>query len=319
MNLAFSGFNNGTGSGNGTSADATIDALSSNTWEMGYCRFANTYTATKLGAGDGSRVHHCYFDATAGTFGAFLGTNHIFEDNEFRDCSGDDGQKFVGTTGIRFRHNYCHGNVRSACWFDTDNTEAVVEWNHFEDATDIDTLGGMGACCFEANTYVANGGGAKISSATKNTVRYNRFRNNDRHALGVYHSSWTEVYGNTFSLDTELDSNVGTIDLQDNAPLKGFGICELKNNWIHNNFVVQTASNRKAVRLNTGPNITDDTPYLTNTMNNSFDYNVYDLASTSHAAFLWVNTPNKTFTQWQAVPQGSNGGGAFQDIHGSEQ
>jgi parallel beta-helix repeat protein len=72
-------------------------------------------------------IHH----NTKGGYDAYRVVNVIFEHNEIAYNGGE--QKIVGATDVTFRRNFVHHNTGDGVWYDTDNTQAVVEENRVED------------------------------------------------------------------------------------------------------------------------------------------------------------------------------------------
>ncbi|MGH2373013.1 MAG: hypothetical protein ACRDIC_05985 [bacterium] len=322
MNGKFDGFNAGTGSGIGNSTDVVIDWNQSNNWEIGYCEFNNTWYGVSVGQGGGfADVHDCLFNNIGGAVSAFQGRDVTFRDNKFGPVCGDPGSvggtKFVGTRRTQWIHNYCLNGVRGGVWFDTANSEALVEWNKIEGTGSASPMGGV---AFEANRWVdglvtGNDQGTKIliSNGMYNTCRYNYFLNNLDVGLHVLHSSGTVVGGNVFSNDVVNQPNIGSIAIEFDGNLTvnqgGFVMhLDIEQNHFSDNKITQNLTGRKAVTLSIS-NVADTVPYFTNTKDNSFDFNTYDvLDPVSTLAFAWNG--NKTFAQWQGIPQDA-GGSAF--------
>jgi parallel beta-helix repeat protein len=290
MNGKFVGFN-----------DAFINSTGSTGWEVAYCELdgndVTTYGTNVVKWVHHNKVHRLRGDAWA----SYQLVDGIIEDNEYgpsmTSAIGGQGNKIVQTVRMKYRHNWIHDigptttDVSDGIWLDFKNWDAIVEWNLVADCA------GYGIN-LEAN-YQAN-------DSFTNTLRYNTVRNSGLSGINLSGSSHTNIYQNVFSNnslvsgsgETSMGINQGQIDSQG---------AELKENYVHHNQITtKNPTSLWAARLYIDATITDPTPYRDNTKHNNWDYNSYDVPSPTGNYWRW-DTTNKTFAQWQALPQDVNG------------
>jgi parallel beta-helix repeat protein len=276
---------------------AILDSLFSLNWEVAYCELDGndvtpdpTRTVKWL---HHNKIHHVRDNA----WNAFQVVDAVYEDNELGPSHafgiGGGGNKLTQSVRPKFRHNWIHDVKSSAVWLDYKNWDAILEWNLIENNDEYGIE-------LEAN-YQSN-------DVFRNRVRYNLVRNNGFTGIALFGSSHTDIYENDL-FHNSLVSGAGEIDLGINQSQKDTQDAELKENYIHDNTITTVdplPSGLYAGRLFIDASITDPTPYSSNTKNNNWNFNTYDVPNPAATCFSWAGI-NKTFAQWQAVPQDVNG------------
>lgn len=194
-------------------------------------------------------------------------------------------QKFIyGTLNVfnqdlTIARNFVHHNVGNGLWIDGDGAGSVIENNTVEDngAAGIDIEQGNGVIV-RNNTVRRQLGGegiyitiSKDTSITGNTVE-----------------------GNAFGIGLFLDFS----SLPPASPSLPWSQ-DLSGNVITGNIVRASTGQYLGMLTFTGSG--DKTPYTSNSKNNQWSNNTYFAPNTTGTWFSWDG--NKTFTQWQALPQ----------------
>ena len=195
-------------------------------------------------------------------------------------------QKFIyGTTDEESQNytitgNYVHHNVKDGLWIDGDGAGSVVANN---------------ICTDNGRT------GITIEIATTVTVQNNLVERNAEEGILISASrsvtcTGNVLRGNLFGINLFLhfarlaeEYPFWTIDLRDNV---------ITGNEVH----VPTGGDGGYLSFFGAG---DQSPYLTNAKNNQFQSNTYYAPTTTGTWFYWDG--DKTFTQWQALPQDSLG------------
>lgn len=270
--------------------------LTATRWTVDHCEitgFRNGVSTGTYGVVTNNWVHHnigIYNDPTAAnrgggyTFNSSIGT--IVRNNDF-SYNGQE-QKFIyGTTNepsqsYTISGNYVHHNRGAGLWIDGDGANSVMDNNVVDDN---------------------DGPGIVIEIATTVLVRSNTVRRSGEEGILISASRSTTVTGNT--LDGNAFGIAYFLDFARLAETYAFWTVELTNNLVSANSVtVPSGSSKYGGRL-TFFGAGDQTPYLNNTRNNNFQSNTYYAPNTTGTFFTWGT--DKTFTQWQALPQDSLG------------
>ena len=195
-------------------------------------------------------------------------------------------QKFIyGTHGepnrdLTIANNWVHHNEKDGLWIDGDGAGSVMENNLCED---------------NGRTGITVEIGASV------VVRNNTVRRSGEEGILISASRDTTVTGNTLE-----DNQFGIglfLDFGRLAESYPFWTVDLSGNTIANNRVTVSAGQLAALLTFVGTG--DRTPYLTNTKKNQFQGDAYSAPSTTGNWFVWNG--NKTFAQWQAIPQDATG------------
>lgn len=238
-------------------------------------------------------IHHCLHDPANGDpayrGGGFISgtgaTNLLLEDNQFA-YNGPENKLLEGGNTI-FRRNYCH-DTYNGIWFDGENSNCEISNNRFVDIT------------LEAMFYeISMTGHIFNNSATRAQT-----------GMFLSTSKQTEIYSNTFT-----DCWRG-ITCFFNCPAAGGGgiVFDLADNTIHDNLIYVPASpasayasafNHGGTWATTGPYT--EAAYNTNAKNNNWSHNSYFLPDLTSGWFLWDASGNRTWSQWQALPQDATG------------
>lgn len=321
MNLTFDGFNAGTGSGIGNSTDQVLFNFSSDRWEVAYCNFLNTYYAANFATSSNCSLHHCNMHDIGAALAGFRGRDHSFTDNilgpNIGDATSTGGTKFVATQRIQFAHNECNGGVRCGVWFDTSCSETLIEWNNIHGTGSGSPMGSvvMEVCEWIDGTVTGNDTATEITQQTSNIIRNNWIHNNMNNGINILNSPQTYAYYNVLSGNLTGSGQSEILMRRDGNTTTTHGAFtmhyDLHDVLLHHNQITPLDSTKKTIYLDI-LNTSDTSPYYTNIKNLNVDYDIYaGLASSS--SFVWNG--NKTFAQWQTVPQGPNGSAATQDYH----
>jgi parallel beta-helix repeat protein len=327
MNGTFSGFTN------------VVRNTAAAGWEVAYCDFASATSQCIYVHGSLATpqiwLHHSKFHDTGNpiemghtSVQARLdqGTDGpLIEDCEFTALTGSDAFKIgVGSVGAIVRHCWSHDFAGRGFWFDYDNFDNVIEWCLIEDHTGADGMG----IEFEANRGThGNLFGDTDPQGPGNIARYNYIRNNDHVGISIQGSSDMQIYGNYFYRNQPVNQTGiadGEIQLYVNGhhtgpASAGHQRSDLAGNLIHNNYIEITPTiGGHGAKRGVGLVVTVDasylpseTPYVSNTKGNDFsadDYKLNRVASSSDL-FYWDEggAGNKTWAQWQAIPQDADG------------
>lgn len=216
------------------------------------------------------------------TFNSSIGMKFINNEVAY---NGQEQKWIYGTLNepsqdLTITDNYFHRNVKDGLWIDGDGARSIVERN---------------LCEYNGRT------GITIEIATTITVRNNTVRRSVEEGILISASRDSLIVGNT------VEDNAGGIALfLDFARLSEsypFWTVDLTGNTIRDNRVATSTGQKTALLTFTGTG--DQTPYLNNTKNNNYQTNSYFAPDTSSTWFTWNG--NKTFAQWQALPQDSSG------------
>jgi Right handed beta helix region len=319
MNGSFTGFR------------GTLDGRSSSGWEIAYCDFTDTNNPDNLwkavnpgqNAVPKTFIHHCkFFDVFNPIWGYQIFGGMTIEDCEFTTiAAGPDSTNkwLVGSSNCTMSHCWLHDNSNEGTWVDYGNFNITIEW------CEINNNGNAGIF-WEANP--ATYGGQPSGSGPGNTCRYNYIHDNAHDAIKVHACAGMEIYGNylyrnqtaaqTGLPDAEVAFYINNFQF---APDPGGQASDLRNNNVHNNYIEVTptigghAAKRGAIlRVDTGASLTSVTPWVTNTKLNNWSDNYYKFnrALTSTDLMGWVlahqTFTNKTWAQWQALPQDATSG-----------
>jgi parallel beta-helix repeat protein len=254
----------------------------SDRWTIEY----NEITANQLGVAvpnnsliRNNNIHH----NTSGGYSAWKIVNTVFEGNEI--AYNGTTHKVVGSTAVTFRSNFVHHNENDGIFYDSENTNAIIEGNRVED-------NGRTGIFFEVSS------GAVIRN---NTVS----RSGD---TGIFISTAknTETYGNT------LQDNFRAIQYFLNCSAVGGGTLsyDLSNNSAHDNIVrVGTTSGAFANGFGylSSCSSTQVAPYLNGSKNLTFTRNTYYVPSLTTKYWLWGLGSLKLWNEWQALGQDTAG------------
>jgi hypothetical protein len=300
MNITFVGFTK------------QVDCAASGGWEVGYCDLS-AYVGTSSSGGaiwayqqtatPGVWVHHCKIHDSSNSVKLQDSTSGVLvEDCEIYNITGSDSWKpCLGTTGVVLRHNYIHSmdaaNSARGIWYDFHNYGGTVEWN--------DISGADVGIEMEANPGSVQGGAGNI-------VRYNYVHGCNHHGIRLHGSSDHQVYGN-FVGPNQQAAQVGIVDAEISMYINAGHFSQgsdLLNNTFNDNFVStpNSGANKRGASLfvQAGTGQPDPTPYTNGTKNNQFLRNQYHVG-TLLGSNTWYWNANKTFAQWQAVPQDAAG------------
>ncbi len=331
MNGSFTGFR------------STLSFTATGGFEAAYCNFTNENTggldsqgSIHIGANPATPVayvHHNKFHATGNPF--HLYQNHTgarIEDNEFTGITptGASGAFKLATDAfyIQFGHNWIHditGATDRGLWLDFWLAGCVIEWNMFDTVgvgIEIEACPGtLGLSDLGSNPpWIGN---HPTDITTK--IRRNYVRNCRHGALFIAGSSECEIYENYLyrnqtAQQVGIESEIELLETDQHFRAIGNGDgqgTDTRNNSIHNNYVeIQpTIAGHQPKRggglqVITGTALTDVTPWTSNAKNNRWDNNSYVLnrAVGSADTFYWQG--NKSWAQWQALPQDANSGAA---------
>lgn len=271
--------------------------LSASGWTVDHCEVAFNLRGVSLGfSGNYTNnfIHHNVGDDSSpnpalrgGGYGTSNGMNSQFVNNEV-SFNGSE-QKFLGSPvsagnnhNIYIANNYVHDNHADGIWIDGDGQGTVIENNICED----------------------NGRtGITAEIAVQITIRNNQV---NRNVSGIYLtiSRNCEVANNT------LQNNISGLELFLDCSAVGSlpWNPDLANNNIHNNDVTVPAGsgNRAAIFTVASGSNSCQAPYVGDprVKGNIFNFNTYRVVGS--AIWTWGGV-NKTWLQWQALPQDVNG------------
>jgi len=249
-------------------------------WTVEYNEIASSKNLGIVFPGDSIVRNNYIHDNTYGGYMADYSHRATLEANEI--ANNGTQQKVSESDGVTFRNNYVHNNVGAGIWFDSDNTNTLIEGNRLED-------NGSNSIWFEI------GSGA--------TIRNNTIRRSGDTAIFISTSKNADVYGNT------LDSNFRGITYFLNCPSVGGGLIsfDLANNSSHDNSItVGTQTYPLASAFNfSNCSTTQVAPYLNGQKNLTFTNNSYKVPSTNGQYWYWSDF--KYWSQWQGLPQDASG------------
>jgi parallel beta-helix repeat protein len=217
-------------------------------------------------------IHHNSY----GGYMADYASNSTLENNEI--AYNGSQQKVSESANVTFRNNFVHHNAGAAIWYDSDNTNALVEGNRVEDNGSI-------GIWFEIGSGII--------------VRNNTVRRNGYTGVFISTSKNGEIYNNT------LENNFREITYFVRCASVGLGAIsfDLANNAAHDNTItVGTQTYALASVFNYSDcTSTQVAPYMSGSKNLTFSRNTYHVPSTSGPYWYWVDF--KSWTQWLALPQ----------------
>jgi parallel beta-helix repeat protein len=192
------------------------------------------------------------------------------------------GTRTIFNRNLYIANNFYHHNVGNGIWIDTDGDGSIIEDNIVEDngAAGIDIEQTVNVIV-RNNTVrrQANGEGiyvtiTKESTVTGNVCEYNLF------GIGLF-LDYASLYpaSELFAWNQDLSDNT------------------ISGNIIR----VLDGQHASALTAVGG----DTTPYYTNARNNNWSENTYIVPNPASAYWVWNG--NKTFAQWQAIPQDVSG------------
>jgi hypothetical protein len=311
----------------------TFTCGSSSGWEMAY----NDFTAENHVSGSGvikapgqqsapvHQVHHNKFHGTDSPINVLDSrAGMLIADNEFTNMTGSEPFKVaLDSWNVTMRHNWVHditGDEDRGMWFDFWNAGVLIEWNLIESV-------GVGIE-MEANPGRVglnnpDGKWLTLPPFTNppnpfNTIRYNYIRTSRHQGIRLHGSADHDIYMNTLEhnhqgIQTGLpDAEVALYINQHHLdPLASGGQgSDLKDNTVRYNHVTPMNSgvNVRAGSLvvQGGGGQPDPTPYVNNTKNNVWNHQDYHLGTLLNDSAIFNWNANKSWTQWQAVPQDVN-------------
>jgi len=211
--------------------------------------------------------------------------NEIAFNNYKKEVSpswGGGGAKWVLTRNLVVRGNYSHDNYGPGLWTDIDNENVLYEGNRVEDNFHAGIKHEISyAAVIRNNTLKGNGFG--ISNDVKGG------------GILIANSPNVEVYGNTVVGNNQGIGAVQHDRYDEPADWKAQGEFELKNLYVHDNYV-QT-SGQTGIFVASGPY--GDKPLTS--WNNRFDHNTYVVAGIS-TPFRWGND-KIGIDEWQSHGQ----------------
>jgi len=200
---------------------------------------------------------------------------------------GGGGTKWVKTRNLVVRGNFSHHNHGPGLWTDIDNDGVLYEGNRVED-----------------NYHAGIKHEISYSAVIRNnTLKRNGFGNpNDVKGAGILvaNSPNVEVYGNTLVGNSHGIGAVQHDRYGDPADWKSLGEFELKNLYVHDNYIEQPAG-QTGFFVAAGPH--GDKPLTS--WNNRFQNNTYKLG-TNPQPFRWQYSLI-TAAQWKAHGQDTTG------------
>lgn len=271
--------------------------LSAENWTVYRCEIHHFVTGISVGTGgiiSHNFIHHNVGDSESSnpalrggglSQNSAEGTQIIYNEvsyNGFEQKCGAFGSDRVNRD-VYVAHNFFHHNLGNGIWIDTYGDGTIIENNLIED----------------------NGGvGIDIEQTTGVIVRNNTVR---RHANGE--GIYVTVTRDSMVTGNVCEDNLYGIGLRlDYASLYPASELfpwnqDLTNNTISGNTISVFDGQHASWLTVVGG---DTTPYDSNARNNQFVDNIYIVPNPVAAYWRWVSA-NKTFAQWQAVPQDTGG------------
>ena len=218
-------------------------------------------------------IHHNSYSGYMGERSSFS----TFENNEIAYNGWD--QKVSESASVTFRNNFVHHNAGGGIWYDSDNTNALVEGNLVED-------NGSSGIWFEIGSGVI--------------IHDNIVRRSGDTAVFISTSKNAEIYNNT------LEDNFRGITFFVNCPSVGAGTIsfDLANNVAHDNTItVGTRAGAFASVFNySNCTSAQAAPYVNGSKNLTFSQNTYHVPSLTSGQY-WYWYVVKSWNEWQALQQ----------------
>jgi parallel beta-helix repeat protein len=228
-----------------------------------------------------NNIHDNYFSGYVGS----AAHNALIEGNEIARNGWE--QKIAVSDNVWFRNNFVHHNAGAGIWFDTDNTNAVIEGNVVEDSGWIGIF------------YEISAGGI---------IRNNTIRRSGDAGVFLSDSKSTEISNNV------LENNFRAITYFLNCAAVGGGSSppsphsaagwDLADNLSHDNTItVGTNTDALAAVFSyTSGECTDAyvEPYKNGSKNLKFLNNTWDVTSPTTGQY-WFWAGLKTWADWQAL------------------
>ena len=218
-------------------------------------------------------IHHNSYSGYMGERSSFS----TFENNEIAYNGWD--QKVSESANVTFRNNFVHHNAGGGIWYDSDNTDALVEGNLVED-------NGAAGIWFEI------GSGA--------IIRNNIVRRSGETGVFISTSKNANVYNNT------LEDNFRGITYFVNCPSVGAGAIsfDLANNAAHDNTITLGTQAGAFASVFNYSNCTSAqaAPYVSGLKNLTFFQNTYHVPSPTSGQY-WYWYVVKSWNEWQALQQ----------------
>ncbi len=247
-------------------------------WTIENCTI-DTVGGVGVSVGSGVTVQRCrILRAAVGGYSNFQSTGAMWDDNEIAFCGRE--QKFVSTIGVVVSNSWYHDNDGAGVWFDTGNSDYLVEDNTFEDN------GEEGI-----NLEISYGG----------IIRRNSISGSGLAGLYISTTQGVEAYEN------DLVDNWRGIQFFLNTFALSDG-WDLADNYVHDNTITLSTRAGSIASLLSYTGTLSSTalaPYVDNTKNNLFIDNTYTAPSTG--TWWYWGTAHKTWEQWQALPQDAAG------------
>jgi parallel beta-helix repeat protein len=236
-------------------------------------------------------IHH----NTGGGYAGYGIVGTTFENNEI---AYNGRHKIVGSTNVTFRNNFVHHNLVDGIWYDTENTNGLIEGNRVED-------NGREGIFYEVSA--------------RGVIRNNMIRRSATSGIFVSTSKGMEIYNNT------LEDNLRGIQYFVDCGAVGGGRIrfDLANNSAHDNTVI--VGTRRGAYANGFAHISSCTatqiaPYLNGSRNLTFRNTSYVIpagtgkywfwglrGAPSWSSGLWGLSSLKSWREWQAMGQDTAG------------
>lgn len=259
-------------------------------WTVEYTEIYNCKTAVDLPSASTvthSKLHDCVGTpghvnpAERGGAYAFNAVDDFtFTYNEVYNNGTE--QKWILSTNVTCSWNYFHDNASGGCWLDGGGNGSVVANNTCEDNA---------------------GPGLYIEVSDHISVHHNLCSGNGEGGILVSVAQDIEVYNNVltnnaFGIDLFLDCS----RLSESYPPHPSP--DLTNNNIHDNWITVGVGQLAVVFTHIGG---CEANYLSNVKQNNFERNAYTVPNVLSSYWTWGNGVNKTWAQWQAIPQDALG------------
>ena len=232
-----------------------------------------------------------------GEDGAILEYCDIDGNNTAGNHPGGEGGafKFLFCQGGHFHHNYVHGNLGFGAWWDTGNSDCLIEENVCEDNQRSGLFYEASAGSVIRNNYIANNGADLVIGGNfpspENCVQ---LRISDANCTGARGQVQFNLIDYTLSQTGTLG---GLIVLWDHTG----SVSRSVQNWdIHDNqFWLRGTTDRRVGGSDTAP-----AAFPVWSSGNSFFDNEYRVASMSTSYWKWDTGTGagvaKTYAEWQA-------------------
>ena len=226
-----------------------------------------------------NKIHH----NAVGGYNGWKIVNTVFEGNEI--AYNGPTHKVIGTDRVTFRNNFVHHNVNDGIFYDSDNTNGLIEGNRVEDNGRAGIFYEVSSLAVIRNNTVSRQGDTGIFISTAKDV---------------------EIYGNT------LEDNFRAIQyfLNCDAVAGGTISFDLSNNNTHDNTI--RVGNTSGAFANgfgylSSCTSTQVAPYLSGSKNLKFTRNTYIVPSMTTRYWLWGLGALKFWNEWQALGQDAGG------------